>query len=224
MPADRITFSIRSAQAGLGVLCIGIIWTALHFKNTDGSAFNPLRNFVSELGSEKASPQARVFNTAVIIGSLLFFPLVHTLTALLDGRLRRFVRATAFCCLLGSVGVGFASMDHLKPHLAAAMLFFWGWLAMTLVFTIGLWRKYSFRHARGVVISGLVSALFASLFLSVLITALVGFLNGAFKAPQNFQRPAVWDIAVLEWCVVASFCVWIALAARHLRRSPPRSP
>jgi hypothetical membrane protein len=224
MPAARTRLIIRSAQAGLGVLCVGIVWTAVHFKNTDDTAFNPLRNFVSELGSEKASPRAGVFNTAIIIGSLLFSPLVYSLTSLLDGKFRRFVRATALCCLLGSIGVGFASMDHLKPHLAAAMLFFWGWLAMTSAFTIGLWRKYSFRHARGVVISGLVSMLLAASFLAVLITALVGFLNGAFKAPQNFQRPAVWDIAVLEWCVVASFCVWIALAARHLRRSPPRSP
>ena len=223
MPGDNTTKIIRAGLAGLGVLAAGIVWTAVHFKNADGTAFNPLRNFVSELGSEKASHMAAVFNLCLVVSSLLLFPLVYTLASRLDGRVRRLALVAGICSLIGSVSLGFVSMDHLKLHLAGAMLFFWGWLATTLVFTVGLWRKYSFRQTPGLLLSGIVSALMAALFLTVLITALVEFLNGAFKAPKDFQRPAVWDIAVLEWCVVASFCVWILMALVHLRRPRPKS-
>ncbi|MET0262720.1 MAG: hypothetical protein ABW223_07465 [Rariglobus sp.] len=221
MTTPSISTSIRAGMIGLLVLGAGITWTGVHFQNADGSAFNPLRNFVSELGSQKLSRASGVFNVCLIVGSLLFFPLVRDLAARLNRKMRRAVLTTGICALIGVIGCGFASMDHLKPHLGAAMLYFWGWLATTLIFTVGLWRKYTFRHAPLLLLAGIASSLLAVIFLAVLLIALIGILNGAFAAPQNFQRPAVWDIAVLEWSVVASFVVWMSAAMAHLHKTRP---
>lgn len=224
MPSTPTPKSLRVALLGLAVLGTGIVWTAAHFQNPDGSAFNPLRNFVSELGSQKLSRASGVFNASLIVSSLLFFQLVRDLAARLDRGMRRAALTTGTCALIGVIGCGFASMDYLKPHLAASMLYFWGWLATTVIFTIGLWRKYTFRHAPLLLLAGIASSLLAALFLTVLVIALIGFLNGAFAAPQNFQRPAVWDIAVLEWSVVASFIVWMFAAMAHLHKTRPTPP
>ncbi|MEY4485395.1 MAG: hypothetical protein RL693_2847, partial [Verrucomicrobiota bacterium] len=51
MKSPSITWSIRLSLLGLLILAAGMAWTAYHFRNMDGSAYNPLRNFVSELGS-----------------------------------------------------------------------------------------------------------------------------------------------------------------------------
>jgi len=218
------TPSIRLGYLGLAVFVGGLLWTAAHFTNTDGTAFNPLRNFVSELGSERASPMAAVFSASILTSSLLFFPLVCVLAAQLSPRLRRYAIATAIISLIGCVTVSFASMEHLKPHLAGSLLFFGGWLATSFLFTVGLWHRHGFRHAPALIFTGLLAALSAAIFLTVLIIALIGFLNGAFQIPKNFQRPAVWDIAVLEWTVVFCFLLWTAAAILHLRRPAPSTP
>lgn len=218
MPPDPTLPSVRLGYLGLAVFLGGVLWTAAHFTNADGTAFNPLRNFVSELGSERASPMSAVFSASILTSSLLFFPLVHVLSGQLSPRLRRCAITTAVCSLIGCVTVSFASMEYLKPHLVGSLLFFGGWLATSCIFTVGLWRRHGFRHAPALIFSGLLAAFSAAIFLIVLVIALIGFLNGAFQIPQNFQRPAVWDIAVLEWTVVLCFLLWTAAATLHLRR------
>ncbi|HEV7401290.1 MAG TPA: hypothetical protein VGO11_00105 [Chthoniobacteraceae bacterium] len=196
----------------------GMAWAAVCFQNIDGSAFNPLRNFVSELGSEKLSRAAFVINGCYILGNPLFFPLVIALGRRLGNRLGRLAIATGFCALLGAVGVAFASMDHLKPHLVAALLFFWSWLATALLFTIGFWRKYPFRAHATFLLAGVAALLASTAFLTVLTHALMGSLGASFQNPNAFARPAVWAIAILEWCVVASFFLWTIAAIFVVRR------
>lgn len=219
MKSPSTTWSIRLSLLGLLILGAGMIWTAYHFKNMDGSPFNPLRNFVSELGSPKCSHAAAWFNLGIIVSSPLFFPLVCMMGSRIRGWLGYAAIAVGFCALLGSVGVGFVPMDQLKLHLLAALIFFWGWLATAFLLTVGFWRRFSFQTSPSFILAGIMTILSSVGFLTVLTRAMTGALGQAFLNPNSFRRPLIWDLAVLEWCVVASFIAWVLTAQFYLHRS-----
>ncbi|CAN5909000.1 hypothetical protein BH11VER1_BH11VER1_09280 [soil metagenome] len=219
MKSPSITWSLRLSLLGLLILSASMLWTAYHFKNVDGSPFNPLRNFVSELGMPKSSQAAAWFNLGIIVSSPLFFPLVCILGSRIKGWLGYAAIGVGFCALLGSVGVGFVPMDQLKLHLLAALIFFWGWLGTAFLFTVGFWRRYSFREAPSLILAGILTILSSIGFLAVLTRTMNGPVGQAFLKPNSFKRPLVWDLAILEWCVVGSFVVWVLTAQFYLHRS-----
>jgi len=196
-----------------------MLGAASRFQNIDGTPFNPLRNFVSELGSEKSSRAAGVFNGSLILSSPLLFTLVYSLGMRIKGRLGYAALAMGFCALLGSTWVGFTPMDQLKLHLIAALMFFWGWLAAVFLFIIGFWRKYSFKNSPLFILAGLNALIVTGAFLAVLTRALLGIPSTSLQQIRTFRRPPIWDVAILEWCVVLSFFAWILAAAHFLSRT-----
>ena len=153
------------------------------------------------------------------MSSPLFFGLVCTLGIRISGWLGYGAIAVGFCALLGSMGVGFVPMDQLRPHLLAALIFFWGWLATAFLFTLGFWRRFSFRAAPSFILAGIATMLSSVGFLTVLTRAMTGALGQAFLKPDSFRRPLIWDLAILEWCVVASFIAWVLTAQVYLHRT-----
>ena len=212
-PNPAPAWSHRLGLAGLVVLAVGMAWTAAHFTNIDGTPFNPLHNFVSELGSQKSSRAAAVFNASLLVSGPLIFAMVITLGLRLRSRLGVAAIVTGFCALGGLIGVGLESMDSLKPHLIAALCYFWGWLATALLFTIACWRRHL-----SIVLAGLGTLAATGAFLAVLTHALFGFVKMTAHDLKTFQRPVIWDIAILEWCVVLSFFAWALTVIVHLRR------
>ena len=205
-------WSHRLGLAGLVVLTVGMLWAAAHFKNVDGTAFNPLHNFVSELGSAKSSAAA-IFNRSLLISGPMIFAMVFTLGIRLRTRLGVAAIVTGFGALAGLIGVGLESMDSLIPHLIAALCYFWGWLATALLFTIACWRRH-----HSIVFASLGTLAATGAFLAVLTHALLGFVKMTSHEITAFRRPIFWDIAILEWCVVLSFFAWALTVIVHLRR------
>lgn len=113
-------------------------------------------------------------------------------------------------------------MDNLRPHILAALLFFWAWLASALVFTTGFCRGCTFRAAPSVVLAGLASVVACGAFLTVLTISFRHFDPAAFHQLLGASRPKVWTIAILEWCVVSTFFLWVLTVIAYLRRPEPR--
>jgi len=225
------------ALCGMGVEVIGIAWAIHLWNQTHPEGYTFLRNFVSELGAPKDSGMARVFNGTISFASLLALPVVYALGFTLRTKLARAAMVFGSCAGAGAIGVGFFPMDlaFLMPHLIAALFFFWGWLIAVFLFTADFWRNRAVRPAPAMIVAGLTVWAALVPFLCVLTIALMSFLgsgggaiaNGAMGAPIQhppaFHRPRIWDIAILEWCVLTSTWLWNLAASLYLlrRRTPP---
>lgn len=228
-PRMLARLGLALAIAGMALLVIGILGAAVHFHEP----YLPWRNFVSELGCAGSTTWAWTFNVAVSVCGLLLFPFVVAFSRMLGNQpaaVGRWIGALTMGC---AVGLGIFPMDDLLPHLVVALGFFSGWLLLVPVLTVAAWR----RHGRGrpaLLLAGLASEAIGVVFLVHVFAAVAG-LQAAFAQAgpgpgggpvlQGFHRPAVWDIAVLEWGLVASIVVWFAVAWRELRRSlEPQAP
>lgn len=224
--------------AGMAVQMVGTAWAIHLWNQSHAEAYSFLRNFVSELGAPKNSPMAMVFHCTIILSSLLAVANVYALGGLLRGRLGFAAMGFGFLSTLGVVGVAIFPMDvsFLMPHLVFALIFFWGWLLTVFLFTAALWRKVSFRGAPALILSGIAVWIVTGFFLWILMRALGGFLasggggdaqgvlGAPIKEPAAFVRPPIWDIAILEWCVVAATSLWNFSASHYLLRSGRSSP
>ena len=211
---------IWAALCGLAIHGFGIAWAICLYNRHHADGFSLLNHFVSELGSPHRSEMARVFNGSLILSSPLLFPILLTLCVHLKTRLSRAAALTGFCATLGVVGVGFFPMDFLKPHLVAAMLFFWGWLFTLSLFTVALWRKFPFRETLLLRFAG-IAALAANLsFLAILMRFVHAILqlNHAPTSLDSLRRPFVWDVAISEWSVLLTAMLWNLAACAYLRR------
>ena len=220
------------AMCGLAVEVIGIAWAIHLWNQSHPEGYTFLRNFVSELGAPRDSGMARVFNGTISLSSLLALPVVYALGFSLRTNLARAAMVFGSCAGAGAIGVGIFPMDlaFLMPHLAAALFFFWGWLIAVFLFTLDFWGNRAMRPAPMMILAGILVWTALVPFLCVLTAGLVAFLssgggaiaNGAMGAPVQhpmaFHRPAIWGIAVLEWCVLASTMLWNLAASVHLLR------
>ena len=216
------------ALGGQTLQGLGIAWAIYLYNQQHSANYSLLCNFVSELGSPHQSMMAKVFNRTLIYTSPLVFPIVWSLGTHIRTKLSYTAIATGFCALLGAVGVGVLPMDFLKPHLIAAMMFFWGWLLTMFLFTAAFCRKYSFKASPALMISGIVAMVACGTFLrylgkSVAAFQRAGLLNGtatgkALPTLESFHRPAIWDIAILEWGVVFSIALWVLVTFIYLLR------
>ncbi len=207
------------AFSGLMIQACGIGVAIFVFKNTNGS-YSFLNNFVSELGAPRHTMMAQVFNWSIIISSIMLFPLMCSLGAHIRTKLSYIALFLGFCAMAGAVGCGFSPMDSLKPHLITAMTFFWAWMFAVLLFTVAFWRKYSFRESPVIVIAGIAAMISCILFLAVVFNAFHMSSSTPFeiKNPQAFKRPAIWDVAILEWCVVATLFAWNFVTTLYLMK------
>lgn len=220
--ANRLPIWI--SLSGLAIQIIGFGWAINIFdKNTKGG-FSFLNNFVSELGVPRGSMMAEIFNWTLIVSGIMLFPTLYSVGKHINTKLSHAAIGVGLISLAGVVGVGFAPMDALKPHIITAMMAFWGWLFAMLFFTIAFWRKYSFRKSPALVLSGIFAIVVSCFFLAIVFNALGSASATCFdiKNPQAFQRPAVWDIAILEWCVLISVAAWILSACFFLLRVKKR--
>jgi len=205
------------AIAGIAVQAIGFTWAISIFSSERGG-FSFLNNFVSELGAPRHSMMAQVFNWSMIISSLMLFPLMCSLGMHIRTKLGYTATLLGACALIGAVGVGFAPMDLLVPHIILAMMFFWGWLFAVILFTIAFCRRFTFRESPALVFAGILAVIACCLFLAVVFNALHMSADTCFniKNPQAFKRPAIWDIAILEWCVVITLVGWNLATLRYM--------
>jgi hypothetical protein len=148
----------------------------------------------------------------MILSGLLISPIYWALSRHIHSRLGYVAFGVGVFTTLCTISLGFLPMDYMKPHIVAALGFFGGLMLTTLLFTVAFCRKYSFRASPALVSSGVVLLSLSGVFLVVVLLALKAAMDGvlgtAVQHPQSFQRPQIWDIAILEWCVVLALGLW----------------
>lgn len=212
----RSTFPIWGL-AGAAVASIAAILTALPYRGLRGEAYSPFNHFISELGELGVSRLAPLFNAGLIVTGILLAAFMWGLGANIG---------TAWGYLAAAVGVlasgacslvGVFPMNHIEPHVVAAMSFFrFGMVAIAL-FSLAIVLDRKRRLPRWLALAGLVTALTFAAFMyapsepsgSASAQALSAGLGG---------RPDFWLMAALEWAVFVAVVGWVAWISLYVRR------
>jgi hypothetical membrane protein len=217
---------------GASVIGLGSVVTAAVYRGADGEPYNPLNQFVSELGELAHSQLAGVFNLSVIVGGVCFAVFMSGFAASRPGRLRLLAGGIGIVAGLGGSFVGVFPMDYLAQHSVAAMTFFnLGWIAVGLAsLDFAVHRDPRFPPWLAVV--GLAT-----------VAAFIGFLrelgasttaSGRLASPEIL--PDAWAVPTLEWLTIVGIVGWVLLvgiswlragsgaAATQLTERPPFQP
>ena len=203
--------AVFSSLLGTFVLGLGIAMTILFHHGAASGPYLLQNHFVSELGWVNRSPLARVFNGSMAVGSLFFAPIVWALGSYLRTGLGYAATVFSLLSIAAARAVGFLPMDSIAPHLLAAMLFFVAWMIAVALFTIAFWQDESGPYSK--LLAGLGVAAFFSCLLLLLLPkdSLVAAIL-AVQHHQNFIRPEIWWLAVMEWTLVIFVWLWMLAA------------
>jgi len=206
----------KLAVTGIVTLIAGILWSAGHYPG----GYWPLRNFVSELGWQHHSMQAWAFNRALTVSALLMFPAIWLLGRRLGSRVSRAAGWAGVVTMFSAAGLGFAPMDYLAPHIVLALSFFGGLVLTVSLFLRAFMSRYRFTDSPLFVLASGATMAVCTVFLTIVVSGLVVFLKSDVKQSElgSFKRPEIWDIAILEWCVVGALLVWVLAVTRELKR------
>jgi hypothetical membrane protein len=209
--------------AGVIIVAFCSLVAALFYIGPEGESYSLLNHFISELGEVGVSPLAWLFNLGLVAGGLLFIPFSLGLGLSLPGWLSKAGMVAGIGAGLALAGVGFFPMNHLQPHITAALTYFRLGLVTVVLFGLAI----QLQPKGGVVIdkrANLASLLAAACYASfILYASLTPTPGGTDALDPSFRsgRPPVWPLAVMEWLVFFSTIVWfavIALAGRQTQK------
>jgi hypothetical membrane protein len=201
--------------AGAALVSLCALVAALFYTGPDGEPFSVLNHFISELGEVGVSPLAWLFNLGLIAGGLLLIPFCFGLGLSLPGWLSKVGLVAGLAAALSLSGVGVFPMNHLSPHITAALAYFRTGLATVILFG----QAILFQPKEQVVLDrrvSLASLAAAACYGGFLVYMGVNPIPGGAEAldPRFLSgRPAVWPLAVLEWLVFFSTILWFAVIA-----------
>ena len=124
------------------ILC-GCLLAAIPYKGRSGEKYSLLNHFISELGEISVSRLAKVFNSGLIIGGVLYLPFIAGLGLTLNSWSGYIGMAAGLIAAISSIFVGIYSMDRIEPHSKAAMTFFRFGLVTILFFTVAVFMQPS---------------------------------------------------------------------------------
>ncbi len=203
-PLDRL--AIASGVLGSLIIASGSVVTALAYTGSKGQPYSPLNHFVSELGELAVSRLAVVFNTALIIGGVLFVVFMIGLAAAGQGRLRWLYGIVGAIAGIGGAFVGVFPMDYLKVHSLAALTFFLLGLVTVLLASIDFVRRPDPRFPRWLSVLG-----------GATVVAFAGFLVILFGEADGLAHPdvraAVSPLTIFEWLLIVGINLWVFLTA-----------
>lgn len=204
MKIRKIHLSSFSALAGTVILAAGSVQSILSYNQSHPSRYSFTNHFVSELGWSESSQASALFNGGLIAVNLAFLPMVILIGRNIGTRLGYLAMFSGICTLLAGVGVGIWPLDHLQPHLIAAIAFFWAYLVTVFLFTLAYCPRWNNKPSRAMVFVGTLCCLIAIAFLAFPKQSAVK----ALQQLDSFQRPQLWWLALLEWGVVFSALLW----------------
>jgi hypothetical membrane protein len=201
--------------AGGATVAFCSLVAALFYTGPSGEPYSLLNHFISELGELGVSPLAWLFNLGLIAGGLLLIPFSLGLGLSLPGWLARAGMLAGIGAGLALAGVGLFPMNHLQPHITAALTYFRLGLVTVLLFGLAIQLQPKGQvviDKRANLASLLAAACYASFILYASLTPMPG---GTEALDPSFRsaRPSVWPLAVLEWLVFFSTIVWFAVIA-----------
>ncbi len=206
-----------SGLIGAGLIAAGVLISAIAYRGSAGESYSILNHFISELGDVGVSKLAIVFNSFLIAGAFCLTVFLIGLSGLVRGRVMYLFLIAGLITGVSGALVGVFPMNHLKPHLVVAMLFFESAMVTIIMFSIWLIMTRHKIVPGWLSLVGLIPAacLFGFIFLRKPISDNVPTL----AIPENFVRPHFWSTAALEWSVLISVLIWITVVAIVLRKT-----
>lgn len=213
-----------SGLAGVVAIVLGCVVSGLAYEGRTGEGYSPLNHFVSELGDAPYAAAAWAFNGGLFVGSLLLTVFMLGLAAHMQGWFRYLFGIAGLVTGVSGALVGLLPMSaDLDAHFAAAMTFFNVGLATTMLFSLYVLFSRQDTFSKWMALPGGITALsFFSLL--YLVEPLVP--EGQRDKPIAevletllWNRPDVWQTAIVEWVVVLAVLGWVVSVALCLRRT-----
>jgi hypothetical protein len=194
------------------VIITGCLVTAVFYRGKAGEKYSILNHFISELGELGISKAGLVFNLAMIIGGILFLPLMVGVGLSLGSLWGVLGMAAGMLAAISSTFVGIYSMNRLTPHRRAAMTFFRSGLLTVIFFTTAVFVQPVDNRIIPLLVNFFgVPAIIAY----VLFLAIVGKKMDKNNQPNYIldpnampDRPRFWRTAFLEWMVFFTTILW----------------
>ena len=201
---------------GAGILLVGCVLPICFYREPSGACYSCLNHFISELGRPRSSPQAAVFNAGIVLGGMLIAAFMIGLGKYYRTKLGYAAATAGVLGGLACCGTGLVPITHLMPHLAIAVIFFYGaWIAFAL-FGLVFTRDQQNRLPHWLALPSIATVLCFAAFLASPLFA--GHIALASIQTRHFIRPAIWPAAWLEWLVLAAIILWLVLVAGCLHK------
>ena len=101
---------------GALLVMLAVAYSAGVYRGRQGESFSLLNHFISELGEVGVSPGARIFNTTLIVGGLLFLPFIFGLGMALGSLLGGLGTLAGLVAGLALAAVGIFPMNDSENH------------------------------------------------------------------------------------------------------------
>lgn len=203
--------------AGSAVACVAAILAALPYHGLGGEAYSPFNHFISELGELGVSRLAPLFNAGLIVTGILLAGFMLGLGAHI-GSVWGYLAAAVGVLASGACSlVGVFPMNHIEPHMLAAMSFFrFGMVAIAL-FSLAIVLDRKGRLPRWLALPGALTALTFAAFMYAPSEASSSATTQALHAGLG-GRPDFWLMAALEWAVFVAVVGWVTWVSLYVRR------
>ena len=129
------------AWGGTLIIMIGVVIASISYRGRKQERYSLFNHFISELGEVGISKNAWAFNIGMIIGGILFLPLMIGLGLRLNTVFGWLGTVFGLVAAISATLVGVFSMERLTPHRRAAMTFFRSGLLTVLFFTIAIFTQ-----------------------------------------------------------------------------------
>ena len=200
-------------MAATCVLILVVLYAALRYRGKAGERFSLLNHFISELGQVGVSRGAWAFNGGLVLTGLLLLPFVVHLGIVLGSVLGWIGTFFAAAASLGAAAVGIFPMNNLKPHVRAAMTYFYAGLAMVLTFGVAVLVQPAEKAVvhRIASLLSLPAALAFGSFLALPWIAAPGVDPARLLDPSVIpERPRFWALPFMEWIVFFTTIFWLS--------------
>jgi hypothetical membrane protein len=204
--------------SGSLVIIFSMLVTGLVYRGGKGERYSVFNHYISELGEVGVSGAAAMFNSGLIVGSLLFVPFIvgmgltlHNLWAWIGMAVG--IWATVSCAL-----VGVFPMNHMDAHARVAMSYFRSGLVMVILYGVAVLVQPTAETVipKASNSAGLLACLCYASFLLLVDTKKKeeeGEPLDETHSKEEFERPKFWKVAILEWAVFFSTVLWFLIVA-----------
>lgn len=188
--------------AGCLVIAFGLFASGSHY--TRSISYSPKNHFISELGLASASDYSFVFNGCLGLGGLLLMVFTNGLgNYLRHTPLAWYASYIGMGSTLSFSAIGYYTADSWTAHRIAATVFFSGVMVSIVLFSYCIWKNKQRRLHHFITLQGFIIAF---IYLMVLVWPKELLLQSV-NDPENFVRPELWGLTILEW----SYCLMIGL-------------
>lgn len=208
-------------RVGPILLVVGTLASSLSFQGRAGETYSPLNHFVSELGQGGVSSLAFVFNATLVLSGLSLALFLLGLGSFLNNSTGRIAGIMGALSGLSCSSLGFLTMDHLFPHIAAGDFFFFCGFVSIALFTAAIALDKKRRLPLWLILPGTGAA--GGFLAFLLLLAAIHLPPEEALVPGGGPRPTVWTLPAVEWGLYAAILVWLTCtsgAFARLSRSP----